>query len=68
MGSEWDSYHFLAVNLILHAFCILGEKDSRNVLDSIHNCVYFAVAVLQEIQRCEVIYVVTPSISNSWKS
>ncbi|KAJ7352920.1 negative regulation of DNA replication [Desmophyllum pertusum] len=32
----------------------IGKADNQNVLDSIHNCAYFAVAVLQEIQRCEI--------------
>ena len=32
----------------------------QNVLDSIHNCVYFAVEVLQNIQRSEVHLMVSP--------
>ena len=28
-----------------------NEKNNPNILDSIHNCTYFAVTVLQDLER-----------------
>ena len=43
----------------------LDKVEDQNILDSVHNCVYFAVAVLQDIQRCEMLnFILTWSLYN----
>ena len=37
---------------------------SQNILGSIHNCAYFAVVALQEIQRCGVLASVAQRLDN----
>lgn len=36
-------------------FFLEDNVDDQNILDSIHNCTFFSVAVLHNIRRCETV-------------
>lgn len=36
-------------------FFLEDNMDDQNILDSIHNCTFFSVAVLHNIRRCETV-------------
>ena len=38
-----------------NSFILEDNVDDQNILDSIHNCTYFSVVVLHNIQRCATV-------------